>query len=74
MAKDLETILNHRLVKEATYEKGMGFGTGILKDGRHFIFGRANGCLTMDIYNIKEDMENGYDANEVITLAYKDIK
>lgn len=36
---DLELILNHKLVKEASIEPNMGFGTGVLKDGRVFEFG-----------------------------------
>ena len=65
---DLELILNHKLVKEASIEPNMGFGTGVLKDGRVFEFGRANYELEIAIFNKVEDMENGLEANEHIIL------
>ena len=52
---DLELILNHKLVKEANIEPNMGFGTGVLKDGRVFEFGRANYELEIAIFNKVED-------------------
>lgn len=65
---DLELILNHKLVKEASIESNMGFGTGVLKDGRVFEFGRANEELEIAIFDKLEDMENGLEANEYIIL------
>ena len=65
---DLELILNHKLVKEANIEPNMGFGTGVLKDGRVFEFGRANEELEIAIFDKLEDMENGLEANEYIIL------
>ena len=65
---DLEIILNHKLVKEASIEPNMGFGTGVLKDGRVFEFGRANEELEIAIFNKVEDMENGLEADECIIL------
>lgn len=65
---DLELILNHKLVKEASIEPNMGFGTGVLKDGRVFEFGRANEELEIAIFDKLEDMENGLEANEYIIL------
>lgn len=65
---DLELILTHKLVKEASIEPNMGFGTGVLKDGRIFEFGRANEELEIAIFNKIEDMENGLEADEYIIL------
>ena len=65
---DLELILNHKLVEKASIEPNMGFGTGVLKDGRVFEFGRANEELEIAIFNKVEDMENGLEANEYIIL------
>lgn len=65
---DLELILNHKLVKKASIEPNMGFGTGVLKDGRVFEFGRANEELEIAIFDKLEDMENGLEANEYIIL------
>lgn len=65
---DLELILTHKLVKEASIEPNMGFGTGVLKDGRVFEFGRANEELEIAIFNKVEDMENGLEADECIIL------
>ena len=65
---DLELILNHKLVKKASIEPNMGFGTGVLKDGRVFEFGRANEELEIAIFDKLEDMENGLEADEYIIL------
>lgn len=58
--QDLKEILKLEIVKEASLEGFNGFGTGILKDGRPFCFGRANGTLEMDIYENQEELENGF--------------
>lgn len=66
---DLKVVLNHPLVESADLEmEGMGFGTGVLKDGRPFEFGRVNGLLEISIFESVKAMENGEEPKEFIEL------
>ena len=65
---DLKAIKKHKLVKSAAYEM-TGFFSGVLKDGRPFQAGRANGPLEMDVFKNEKEMVDGKDAIDFIKIS-----